>query len=408
MSDEKIERKTIRPSTFDEIIGLDRQKILLQYEILGAIKRNKRLPHFLISSPPGLGKTTIAHILAKSTNGQIHRKLGTDIRKPMDVYDLAVNCKDGDIVFIEEAHGIGRLASTVLLPWMEEGVIIGGRSIANLVTDKAPNVSFIFPTTNAGKLSEALRNRCLNVQIDYYSEDEIQKIIVRAGKIYGKDLSICPEALALLAQSSRGTPRTAVEGRVEPILNIMVVDDLEFNLETVIKYFAVHNINMHGLDESDIRYCEVLYNLTKENGGRPSSFKSLCQATGYSEDVVSNIIESYLIKSGIIRVESRGRLLTKKGYKNIQKEEIMQTDNDGSTNQHVSTAVKTVASATMPTIDKQELRAKYDAGEVKTMQHIATMYGLIYTKAEHRNYIREVLNQIGLTTKQRAGIVPIK
>lgn len=400
-----------RPETFGEIVGMVGAKEKISYAIRGSVARGTKLPHFLISGPSGLGKTTLANIISLNTNGTVHKILGTNIRKPDDIYNLANQCKDGDIIYMEESHGIAPMAQTVLLPWLEDGDLIGG--FAGRTTAKAPNVCFIFPTTDAGKLSEPLRNRCLKVEIDYYSVEELSKII--ATYCINNNISInntdnALMAINLLAKSSRGTPRTAI-GRIESLLNVMKIDNVELTMESVNRMFEVYGVNEYGLDSHDISYLQKLYKLQKELNGHPVGFKTMLQCTGFSENVVSQMIESYLIKSGLIKITGRGRSLTTLGFSILgkdaieEKEIIMNIETSG-TNREIPQATTTTANTVIVPdieINASDLVSRIGSGEIKTMQQIAAKYGLTYGK--HNNYMRNVLDSIGYTVKKRVGLV---
>lgn len=301
-----------RPNTINDVIGLEDVKQTLKYDIGGAIQRGTKIPHILLSGPPGLGKTTIAHIVSKMTGGEVHRVMGSDLSDPSSVLDLASQCKDNDAVFIEEAHGISKKASYILLPWMEEFVLISSNNIP------APKVIFILATTNAGKLSDALRNRCRILNLNYYSVDELKRVIYRAGKSFGYDLDN-DDALTLLAQCSRGTPRTAIEQRLDRVLNVMAIDNLPFTFDTVMKTLEIGQIHPMGLEKADLIYCNTLFKIQEINRGSPVSFNLMCQNTGLSSDVISNVIESFLNQSGMIQITPRGRILTELGYRAIGK-----------------------------------------------------------------------------------------
>lgn len=302
----------IRPKTIEEIIGLDDVKQIIKYDIGGAVKRGSKIPHILLSSPPGLGKTTVAYIVSQIMGGVVHRVLGTDLTSADSVIELASLCKDNDAIFIEEAHGIGKKASYALLPWMEEFILVNSGNIP------APKVAFIFATTNAGMLSDAIRNRCRSVHINYYSVEDLKKIIRQAASMINYDIQD-DEALTILAKSSRGTPRVAIEQRLDRVMNVMAIDNLDFNKETVLKTLNIAHIHPLGLDKADIVYCETLYKLYCSNGYRPVSYGLMCSTTGFSPDVISNVIESYLNQSGIISITPRGRILTELGYSAIGK-----------------------------------------------------------------------------------------
>lgn len=390
----KQEIKT-RPETLDDIIGLHEVKEKIIYAIKGAVNRNTNLPSFVLSGPPGVGKTTIAHIISRLSTGTVHRIMGTDISSPQDVYDLIDNCKDNDCCFIEESHSLRARAATVLLPIMEERLIVGGLGGSR----PAPNVCFIFSTTNAGKLHAALLNRCQLISLNYYSIDDLKKIIHRAGKAHNVDLND-DAALTIMAQSSRGTPRTAIEQRLESVLNVMMVDNLAFSVDTVRKALRMNEVNEYGLDKADLTYCNELVKISKSTGWAPVSLNSLCQSTGYSFDVIVNIIEAYLIKMGIIKVVTKGRILTEYGHNILGVEKTTTTI----TSTYPSKPLNSYTPKT--TVSPSDILNLVESKKVSTLKEICQHFNLKY--GLDNPYLVNILNSAGYDVRRHVGIVKIK
>lgn len=302
-----------RPQQLSDIVGLGKIKQTLGYDLLGAKQRNKQPPHYLITGAPGTGKTVIAEIICRICTGNVHKTVATELTSKAKLDILAGQCKDGDVVFIDEAHKLCSAVVNSMLPWMSDGKIYGH---ANFPTNVAPKVSFILPTTNAGQMHNALISRCKRIHLPPYPVNEIEDIIKQATT----KLGIAPEnvsasAVNKLARSSRGIPRTALEHRLEPLLNIMQVDGLPFDDDAVDKLFNINNIHPAGLESADIIYCKALAAQQRNNGGKPVSNKTMCQVIQMESDVVTNVIESFLVQSGIINIGLGGRSMTDYGLK---------------------------------------------------------------------------------------------
>lgn len=377
-----------RPNKIDEIIGLKDIKEIIKYSIGGARLRNAQYPHFVISSPPGLGKTTIANIIATTIEGEVHSIIGSELSNEDDVYTLAARVKDNDVVFVEEAHSMGRKAMILLLPWLEQNILYGFGGVA-------PKCVFLFPTTDAGKLSAPLRQRCRPIHIDYYSTDEIIEILLRAANLNNCKLDD-EDALILLAKSSRGTPRIALEDRLVPVMNIMKVDDVPFSVDVVRKMFAINAVNEYGLDRQDILYCQTLRRIN-DITNIPVSLSVLANSTGLAQNVLLNVIEPFLLRAGIIIVGSRGRELTRFGKelftsKFTDVEEIyMNTEN-------------TVVTVTLP-FTAEEIAPRVTSGEFKSVKQICEAYNVSYSK--FNGAVKAMLGTFGYTTRRRAGIAKI-
>lgn len=302
----------VRPATFQDVVGMESQIAIIQTNVQGAKKRGTPVRSLLIGGPSGCGKTTLAHVTSLEMGGNIHKIVGTDLGKPDDVLDLVSRCKDGDCVYIEEAHTIGgtgragKLVQNTIFEWIEEfRITSGGNGIII-----CPKVCFIFATTDPGKLLEPLRNRCQRIDVSLYKISHIKEILVKAGLKMGIDLSANEEALTLLAQSSRGLPRVAIMGRLDPLLSYLAVHEQEFNTESLIKFFGMMNINEYGLEANDRLYCEILYDVMSRQDGKPVASKTIEQMTGLADNVVEQVIEPYLLQIRFMQITGRGRILT--------------------------------------------------------------------------------------------------
>lgn len=378
---------SVRPTSLEEVVGLDHIKDPLRYEIEGSLKLNQPMPSFIISGPGGTGKSTIADIIASLSKGDVEKLLGADLKTPNDLYNLAQRLKDQDVVVIEEAHTLSPKCQAVLLEWIENFKILGGGEYGILL---APKVSFVFPTTDEGQMSKPFRNRCRILNTAYYQITQIEDILIRAGVKIGIDLSTDTKALRLLAQCSRATPRIAVMHRLDVLRKVMIVDNRPYNLDTVIYMLKMHKIHPWGLEHNDIKYCNILYQKLQDNAGKPVAKKILAQSTGFSDNVIDNVIEAYLQQIHAIRVEARGRVLTSFGLEILGLEPIKPDILD-----------------LRPGIDLEQLSQLIEDENVRKhgIKGIAPKLGLIYGR--DNSIIQDALRQLGFISKKNVGVVKL-
>lgn len=316
---------------------------------------------------------------------------------------MLARVKDNDVIHVEEAHTLGgsgkkaKHVQAVLLELIENGKILGGGGQFSVI--EAPKVSFVLPTTSPGKLSEPLRTRCRILFTHYYTVEQIEQILLRAARKIGLDISKDKDALRLLAKSCRGSPRIAVMQRLDGLANIMAVDKLKFTVSTVQRFFALYEINEWGLEATDIQYCQTLYHKVMAMG-RPISKKTMEQTLGIAEDMLSEVIENYLIQIGAIVIETKGRMITDKGCEMIGMPPIR-------FNSLEQLAVKQAARqvTTIDTDKLEELLADPDIRR-KGMKGVCAELGLRYGPDNER--LQQILAQLGWVARQRAGIVPLE
>lgn len=380
-----ISEKT-RPSTLEQIVGCDYIKQTIKYSVTGAAKLNETPPHFLLSGSAGTGKTTVARAIGECNGGEFHQIMGYDLKSSEDIQGLAASVKSKDCILIDEAQAMNAKAQVALLSWLEDYRI----STENGRVD-APRVSFCFATTNPGKLSRPLRERCKNLQLSFYSLNQLKQILYNAGLKYNLNLRSDDDALTLLAQCSRGIPRIAILHRLDLLRKMMIVDNLPYNLTTVENMLKINKINEFGLEANDMKYLEVLYDKLTDNSNKPVSKKIISQCVGLDDDGI-DVLESYLNMISAIRILSNGRTLTPFGCELINKPIITSFN-----------AKK--ASAVRVDIEKMKKFLEDKGNHKKGMKGLADFLGLTYGKDNH--LLREALKTLGYQPVQRAGIISI-
>jgi holliday junction DNA helicase RuvB len=394
-----------RPENLEDLVGMETAKRKLNLAIRGSIMRNQPLRSFLITGPSGTGKTTLAKIIhklasAKFAGNNLICSQGSDITSTDDLYSLATTAKDGDVIFIEEAHtlgGGGKKSKTIqaaLYEWLEDFSLSGLGALGNGA--KAPKVCFVFATTDPGKLLEPLRNRCERIDLQFYNVEEIEIILRRAAIKAGiSEDKLCPDALRMMAQSSRGIPRIAIMGRLNPIMDLMIVEDRSFCVDTVEELFDILELHPLGLEANDMLYCHTLYNAMQKNGNSPISSKQLQNMTGLTDNLIENLIEPYLIKTGIIRIGTRGRSLTDHGFEALALKPLV---DEGTIEAVRVNQIQNVGLEKM--IKNPEVVALGTAG-------VMAKLGLNYQNVKDRATFKAALFEIGYEVKRKAGIVPM-
>jgi len=304
--------KSLRPSSFDEYIGQEKIKKNLQVFIQAAQKRSECLDHILFFGPPGLGKTTLAHIISNEMRANIKITAAPMIEKSGDLAAILTNLQEGDILFIDEIHRLSPAIEEILYPAMEDfrlDIIIGSGPAAQTIKIDLPRFTLIGATTRAGMISSPLRDRFgMHFRLQFYTKDELATIIVKASKKLDK---FCLEDASLeMARRSRGTPRIALR----LLKRIRDFADVE-NEETISKARAQYGLNELGVndlgfDELDLSYLELLL----QTKGRPLGLNTIAAALSEDEGTIEDVIEPYLLANGYIERTARGRLVTPKTY----------------------------------------------------------------------------------------------
>lgn len=313
--DVKIEG-SLRPQTLNDYIGQKKIKEIMSIYIEAARQRNDALDHVLFYGPPGLGKTTLANIIANEMGVNIKVTSGPAIEKPGEMASILNNLQEGDILFIDEIHRLNRQVEEVLYPAMEDfaiDIMIGKGTAAKSVRLDLPKFTLIGATTRAGLLSAPLRDRFGVIQhLEFYSIDELMLIIMHSARIL--DVEIDELGAREMARRSRGTPRLAnrMLKRVRDFAQIKF--DGNITLEAANMALDLLDVDKLGLDQTDRL---ILTTMIEKFGGKPVGLDTLAAAIGEDSGTIEDVYEPYLIKNGLIVRTPRGRMVTDLTYHHL-------------------------------------------------------------------------------------------
>ena len=320
IDEEKVESsyEGLRPKSLDEFIGQKKVKENLKVFIDAARQRNEPLDHVLLYGPPGLGKTTLAHIIAREMGANIRLTSGPAIERAGDLAAILTNIKEGDVIFIDEIHRLSHVVEEVMYPAMEDyeiDIIIGKGPSARSIRLELPKFTLVGATTRAGLLTSPLRDRFgMSMRFDFYEPEDLNTIIGRSARILGVDIN--GEGTMEIARRSRGTPRIA-NRLLRRVRDFASVDNKKLiDREIVNDSLNKLDVDFLGLDGMDRR---ILKKIIKDFDGGPVGAETLAVTVSEEVETIEDVYEPYLIQIGFINRTPRGRVATKAAVEHLKK-----------------------------------------------------------------------------------------
>ncbi len=315
LDDEK--KNSLRPLSLSEFIGQQFIKSNLEAYIESSKKRKKNLDHIILYGPPGLGKTSLAHIISNEKNVNFHSTSGPAFTKKGDLVTLLSNMMEGDILFIDEIHRLSPIIEETLYPAMEDykcDYVIGSGPSARVVQISIEKFTLIGATTRLGLLSRPLRDRFgIPLQLSFYEPEDLMKIIILNSKKL--KFLISEDSAFEIAKRSRGTPRIAIR-LLKRIIDFSIVNEQDkIDLKSAKESLKKMKIDSEGLDDMDRKYMNCI---AYDFHGGPVGIETLSAALLEHKDIIEEVIEPYLMQRGLVQRTSRGRILSQKGLEHIK------------------------------------------------------------------------------------------
>jgi Holliday junction DNA helicase RuvB len=314
--DDKVLDQTLRPHSFEEYIGQESIKKNLHILLTAAKQRNHSPEHILFYGPPGLGKTTLAHLISREINANMKITSGPAIERVGDLASLLTNLSPGDILFIDEIHRLNKNVEEILYPAMESGqmdIIVGKGPAARTIQLDLPPFTLIGATTRIAMISSPLRSRFSGgvFRLEFYTDEEIQKIIERSAKIL--EIKLDTEASHAISRRSRKTPRTA-NYLLKRCRDLAQIYGKDLQTDIVLEALDMIGTDSVGLNKSDVDILETI--IHKYNGG-PVGLGTIAASLSEDEATIEDFNEPYLIQLGFIDRTPRGRIATEKAYNHL-------------------------------------------------------------------------------------------
>ncbi len=316
LPDEREFDAALRPKTLDEFVGQERIKEQLHLLIDGARARGEPVDHLLFSGPPGLGKTTLAGIVANEMGVSFQPTSGPALDRPGDLAAILTNLEEGDVLFVDEIHRMPRAVEEVLYPAMEDyklDVVLGKGPSARSIRLELPRFTMVAATTRPGRITLPLRERFgFSPRLDYYSREEVEHIVHRSAGIL--EVAVDFEGAQEIARRSRGTPRVAnrLLRRVRDFAQVR--HDGAVTGDVARAGLELFEVDEEGLDKLDLA---ILTTIVRKFGGGPVGLSTLAAAVGEETDTVEDVYEPYLLQLGLLHRTPRGRVATERAYRHL-------------------------------------------------------------------------------------------
>jgi holliday junction DNA helicase RuvB len=314
--DDQVLDLALRPKTFEEYVGQDKAKENLKIMLGAAKKRKESVEHMLLHGPSGLGKTTLAYLIAKEAGANLKTTSGTALEKAGDVGSILTGLEDGDVLFIDEVHRLNKSVEEVIYPAMENfklDIIIGKGNAAKTLQIDLPKFTLIAATTKISMLSAPFRSRFgVNFRLSFYNNKDIGKIVSRSAKLLG--VLIDDQAVDVISNASRFTPRVANRLLKRARDYTQMKDSGSINKMLALESLKMLDIDESGLEDTDRK---ILLTIAKKFSGGPVGIKSIAASISEEETTIEDVYEPYLIQAGFLDRTSKGRMITKAGLDHL-------------------------------------------------------------------------------------------